>query len=169
MKNNNPPPTEGSGLVDCPICENVHTPPVCKPPSQPVAETRTAQLEEWYRSGTMTLASLFEKVGQQERELNAATEQNTLLLSKLNQSETDVANLQRERNELGEKLTEWSNKELLGETERCQFEAMKVRLKECEKENQGLRATIYSKDADFALVQKDNKQRPQRSQSARGD
>jgi len=34
--------------------------------------------------------------------------------------------LTKERDKLKAKLDEWSNKELLGETERCQFEALKV-------------------------------------------
>lgn len=39
---------------------------------------------------------------------------------------------------LEQKLNEWSNKELLGETERCQFEAMKVNLAAVERERDEL-------------------------------
>lgn len=55
---------------------------------------------------------------------------------------TRAEKAEKRAQELERKFTEHSNAELLGETERCQFEAMKVRLKEAKKERGGMRDNI---------------------------
>jgi len=77
-------------------------------------------------------------------ELDKAIEQTELYKSKpyggwvIPQSTVDILLAAKRAQELEQQFTARSNAELLGETERCQFEAMKVRLKDVEKERDEL-------------------------------